>query len=105
MHNYYRYIFLIIYLIQKFIALRALFLLVIIFEILHKIPYQSHGYILNRYSKKPKFVVKPKFQEVEEGQEVIIDSEIVGDPLPKITWLRDGLKVRLIIYYNLQYLL
>ncbi|XP_060843292.1 uncharacterized protein LOC132923359 isoform X6 [Rhopalosiphum padi] len=44
------------------------------------------------YSKKPKFVVKPKFQEVEEGQEVIIDSEIVGDPLPKITWLRDGLK-------------
>ncbi|XP_025203950.1 uncharacterized protein LOC112600845 isoform X2 [Melanaphis sacchari] len=44
------------------------------------------------YSKKPKFVVKPKFQEVEEGQEVIIDSEIVGDPLPRITWLRDGLK-------------
>jgi len=48
---------------------------------------------LFRYSKKPKFVVKPKFQEVEEGREVIIDSEIVGDPLPDITWLRDGLKV------------
>ncbi|XP_050541447.1 myosin light chain kinase, smooth muscle-like isoform X2 [Daktulosphaira vitifoliae] len=44
------------------------------------------------YSKKPKFVVKPKFQEIEEGSEVIIDSEIVGDPTPKITWLRDGLK-------------
>ncbi|VVC32965.1 Hypothetical protein CINCED_3A023493 [Cinara cedri] len=44
------------------------------------------------YSEKPKFVVKPKFQEVEEGREVIIDSEIVGDPSPKITWLRDGLK-------------
>lgn len=53
--------------------------------------------ILNRYSEKPKFVVKPKFQEVEEGEEVIIDSEIVGDPLPKITWLRDGLKVG---YFN-----
>lgn len=49
-----------------------------------------------RYSKKPKFVVKPKFQEVEEGQQVVIDSEIVGDPLPKITWLRDGLKVSFI---------
>ncbi|XP_050422462.1 titin homolog isoform X2 [Adelges cooleyi] len=44
------------------------------------------------YSKIPKFVVKPKFQEVEEGTEVIIDSEIVGDPVPKVTWLRDGLK-------------
>lgn len=52
----------------------------------------------NRYSKKPKFVIKPKFQEVEEGQEVVIDSEIVGDPLPKITWLRDGLKVGFVIF-------
>lgn len=42
--------------------------------------------------------MKPKFQEVEEGREVIIDSEIVGDPLPKITWLRDGLKVRLFVF-------
>lgn len=47
---------------------------------------------------QPKFVVKPKFQEVEEGHEVIIDSEIVGDPLPKITWLRDGLKVRSFVF-------
>lgn len=83
--------------------MRAVVINFFIFKILHKIPrYQSHDYISNRYSKKPKFVVKPKFQEVEEGQEVIIDSEIVGDPLPKITWLRDGLKVRLIIIiYNI----
>lgn len=45
--------------------------------------------------------MKPKFQEVEEGQQVVIDSEIVGDPLPKITWLRDGLKVSF-IFNNLK---
>lgn len=46
------------------------------------------------YSKEPQFVKKPRSFEAYEGDTVIIDCEVIGDPEPQITWLRDFLKVR-----------
>lgn len=45
------------------------------------------------YSKEPKFVKKPRSFEALEGDTVIIDCEVIGDPKPEIIWLRDFLKV------------
>lgn len=47
------------------------------------------------YSKEPLFVQKPRSFEAFEGDTVIIDCEVIGDPKPDIIWLRDFLKVRL----------
>lgn len=45
------------------------------------------------YSKEPMFVKKPRSFEAFEGDTVIIDCEVIGDPKPDIVWLRDFLKV------------
>lgn len=45
------------------------------------------------YSKEPKFVKKPRSFDAVEGDTVIIDCEVIGDPKPEIIWLRDFLKV------------
>lgn len=45
------------------------------------------------YSKEPMFVKKPRSFEAFEGDNVIIDCEVIGDPQPDIVWLRDFLKV------------
>lgn len=45
------------------------------------------------YSKEPQFVKKPRSFEAYEGDTVIIDCEVIGDPKPDIVWLRDFLKV------------
>lgn len=45
------------------------------------------------YSKEPLFVKKPRSFEAVEGDTVIIDCEVIGDPKPDIIWLRDFLKV------------
>lgn len=45
------------------------------------------------YSKEPLFVKKPRSFEAYEGDTVIIDCEVIGDPKPDIVWLRDFLKV------------
>lgn len=47
------------------------------------------------YSKEPQFVKKPRSFEAYEGDTVIIDCEVIGDPKPDIVWLRDFLKVSL----------
>ncbi|KAL7299322.1 hypothetical protein TKK_0007901 [Trichogramma kaykai] len=44
------------------------------------------------YSKKPEFLTKPLSSESEEGQTVVIQCEVVGDPKPEVMWLRDFLK-------------
>lgn len=51
--------------------------------------YRSHS----RYSKEPLFVKKPRSSEAYEGDTVIIQCEVVGDPKPDVVWLRDFLKV------------
>lgn len=45
------------------------------------------------YSKEPLFVKKPRSFDAFEGDTVIIDCEVIGDPKPDIVWLRDFLKV------------
>ncbi|XP_065224953.1 titin-like isoform X4 [Planococcus citri] len=49
------------------------------------------------YSKEPKFLVKPRSCKAHEGDHVIIECEIIGDPKPHVTWLRDRLKLE---YYR-----
>ncbi|XP_053624068.1 titin homolog isoform X6 [Plodia interpunctella] len=44
------------------------------------------------YSKEPMFVRKPRSSEAHEGDTVIIQCEVVGDPKPDVYWLRDFLK-------------
>lgn len=46
------------------------------------------------YSKEPLFIKKPRSFQAFEGDTVIIDLEVIGDPKPDIIWLRDFLKVR-----------
>lgn len=45
------------------------------------------------YSKEPLFVKKPRSFDAFEGDTVIIDCEVLGDPKPEIAWQRDFLKV------------
>lgn len=54
---------------------------------------QSSVYSYCRYSKAPLFVTKPRSSEAYEGDTVVIICEVVGDPKPEVSWLRDWLKV------------
>ncbi|KAG8337138.1 hypothetical protein J6590_031116 [Homalodisca vitripennis] len=45
------------------------------------------------YSKEPRFVTKPRSSEAVEGETVVINCEVVGDPQPDVMWLRDWLKL------------
>lgn len=45
------------------------------------------------YSKEPLFTKKPRSFDAYEGDTVIIDCEVIGDPKPEVVWLRDFLKV------------
>lgn len=53
---------------------------------------------LGRYSKAPLFITKPRSSEAVEGDTVIIDCEVIGDPKPEVFWLRDFLKVRMFFF-------
>ncbi|XP_050683338.1 uncharacterized protein LOC126978524 isoform X2 [Leptidea sinapis] len=44
------------------------------------------------YSKEPMFIKKPRSTEAQEGDTVIIECEVIGDPKPDVYWLRDFLK-------------
>ncbi|XP_047524821.1 uncharacterized protein LOC125062751 isoform X2 [Pieris napi] len=44
------------------------------------------------YSKEPMFIMKPRSTEAQEGDTVIIECEVIGDPTPEVYWLRDFLK-------------
>nr|XP_034839612.1 uncharacterized protein LOC117995729 [Maniola hyperantus] len=44
------------------------------------------------YSKEPMFIKKPRSSEAHEGDTVIIECEVIGDPKPEVYWLRDFLK-------------
>ncbi|KAI5729840.1 hypothetical protein M8J76_007197 [Diaphorina citri] len=45
------------------------------------------------YSKEPQFITKPRSTECVEGDTVEILCEVIGDPMPKVTWTRDWLKI------------
>ncbi|MPC80680.1 hypothetical protein E2C01_075266 [Portunus trituberculatus] len=38
------------------------------------------------------FVRKPRAVEVQEGDLVVIECEVAGEPKPHVTWVRDWLK-------------
>lgn len=40
------------------------------------------------------FIRKPRSSEAREGDTVIIECEVIGDPKPDVYWLRDFLKVK-----------
>ncbi|KAL0279933.1 UNVERIFIED_CONTAM: hypothetical protein PYX00_001383 [Menopon gallinae] len=44
------------------------------------------------YSKAPMFVKKPRSNEAVEGDAVVIECQVIGDPKPEVYWLRDFLK-------------
>ncbi|XP_047115600.1 myosin light chain kinase, smooth muscle-like [Schistocerca piceifrons] len=44
------------------------------------------------YSQEPMFLTKPRSTEAREGDTVVIQCEVVGDPKPDVFWLRDFLK-------------
>lgn len=50
-----------------------------------------------RYSKEPMFITKPRSSEAFEGDTVIIQCEVIGDPKPEVIWLRDFLNVSIFI--------
>ena len=43
-------------------------------------------------------MTKPLSTEIEEGDTIVIECEVVGDPKPEVMWLRDFLKVRNFFY-------
>ncbi|XP_064106001.1 myosin light chain kinase, smooth muscle-like isoform X3 [Macrobrachium nipponense] len=45
-----------------------------------------------KYSNEPIFVRKPRAIDAEEGDLVIIECEVMGEPKPTVTWLRDWLE-------------
>lgn len=45
------------------------------------------------YSKEPLFTKKPRSFDAYEGDTVIMNCEVIGDPKPEVVWLRDFLKV------------
>ncbi|XP_026670517.1 myosin light chain kinase, smooth muscle-like [Ceratina calcarata] len=57
------------------------------------------------YSKEPLFVTKPLSTEALEGDTVIISCEVVGDPKPEVIWLRDFLKVNILQFSQILYML
>ncbi|KPJ09076.1 Muscle M-line assembly protein unc-89 [Papilio machaon] len=44
------------------------------------------------YSREPTFIRKPRSSEAYEGDTIIIECEVTGDPKPDVFWLRDFLK-------------
>uniref|UniRef100_A0A3B3QAV9 Ig-like domain-containing protein n=1 Tax=Paramormyrops kingsleyae TaxID=1676925 RepID=A0A3B3QAV9_9TELE len=50
--------------------------------------------ITSKRSNAPSFLVQPKSQNVNEGQNVIFTCEITGDPSPEIEWLKNNVLVR-----------
>ena len=47
------------------------------------------------------FLRKPRTIDAEEGDMVVIECEVAGDPKPDVTWLRDWLKVSTNIKTNI----
>lgn len=45
------------------------------------------------------FITKPRSTDAYEGDTVIIFCEVIGDPKPDVVWLRDFLKVSIIIIF------
>lgn len=46
--------------------------------------------VSEKLSNAPCFLVQPRSQNINEGQDVILSCEIMGEPAPEIEWLKDN---------------
>uniref|UniRef100_A0A8C9TJ71 Ig-like domain-containing protein n=1 Tax=Scleropages formosus TaxID=113540 RepID=A0A8C9TJ71_SCLFO len=53
--------------------------------------------VTSKRANAPSFLVQPKSQNVNEGQNVIFTCEITGDPTPEIEWLKNNVLVSAIV--------
>lgn len=56
-----------------------------------------------RQPSEPRFLRKPTSTEAFEGDTIIIGCEVTGEPKPEVYWLRDFLKVNILIFLKLLY--
>lgn len=49
--------------------------------------------VTTKHSAAPQFVVQPRSQNVDEGQNVKFTCEIKGEPSPEVEWLKDNVMV------------
>lgn len=49
--------------------------------------------VVSEQSDAPQILVRPRSQNVNEGQRVKFTCELVGDPSPKVEWLKDNMTV------------
>ncbi|KAK6485023.1 titin-like [Huso huso] len=49
--------------------------------------------VTQKRSDAPSFIVQPKSQNVNEGQNVIITCEVTGEPSPEVEWLKDNMTI------------
>ncbi|KAL4656701.1 titin-like isoform X1 [Arapaima gigas] len=49
--------------------------------------------VTSKRSNAPSFLVQPKSQNVNEGQNVVFTCEVSGDPTPEIEWLKNNVLV------------
>lgn len=49
--------------------------------------------VMKRRSDAPHFLVQPRSQNVNEGQNVKFTCEIAGEPSPEVEWLKDNTTV------------
>lgn len=46
--------------------------------------------VSEKFSDAPSFLVQPRSQNINEGQDVIFSCEIMGEPTPEIEWFKDN---------------
>lgn len=56
--------------------------------------------VSEKISNAPSFLVQPRSQNINEGQEVIFSCEIIGHPTPEIEWLKDNEVVSILSHHN-----
>ncbi len=49
--------------------------------------------VMAQHSDAPQFLVQPRSQNVNEGQNVKFTCEIAGEPSPEVEWLKDNMIV------------
>uniref|UniRef100_A0A3Q3BK58 Ig-like domain-containing protein n=1 Tax=Kryptolebias marmoratus TaxID=37003 RepID=A0A3Q3BK58_KRYMA len=57
---------------------------------------QFHTKVTAKHSGAPHFLVQPRSQNVDEGQNVKFTCEITGEPSPEVEWLKDNIVVSIL---------
>lgn len=56
--------------------------------------------VSEKLSDAPSFLLQPRSQNINEGQDVIFSCEIMGEPTPEIEWLKDNEVVSSLIHHK-----